>query len=65
MVETHLGVPLRPELYAFFHREYTNTIAATAKDSWILGKILVRAIGRKASSDGNGTILGIGTCLYK
>ena len=44
--------------------EMSSIIYSTAKDSWILEKILAKAIGRKASSDGNGTIFVIGQKSY-
>jgi hypothetical protein len=44
--------------------EMSSIIHSTSNDSWILEKILVRAIGRKASTEGNGTIFGMGKISY-
>ena len=44
--------------------EMSSIIHSTTNDSWILEKILVRAIGRKASTEGNGTIFGMGQISY-
>ena len=44
--------------------EMSSIIHSTTNDSWILEKILVRAIGRKASTEGNGTIFGMGKISY-
>ena len=44
--------------------EMSSIIHSTTNDSWILEKILVRAIGRKASTDSNGTIFGMGQISY-
>jgi hypothetical protein len=42
----------------------SSIIHSTTNDSWILEKILVRAVGHKASTDGNGTIFGMGQISY-